>query len=751
MKAPANQPASGGLSVQDVLFVLFRHKWKIVFLTLSGLAAAAAVYFTREPAYQSTSKLLVRYVLERSTVDPFEAQTNPGGRAADYVINAEREIITSNDLAIGVARMLGPERLLPGAGQAATPEQAASVVLAGLEAAAPTGSNVIRVTYQNPDPKLAVDVLGELIQQYFVRHLEIHRSTDTFEYVAKQAEMARSRLRQAEDEANKFKLEAGIMDIGETMASLEKRRTEVQVALEANDAVIVEQRAKLEAMRAVAAKRGVTAAEEKAAGPGTEDVFAVLKESSLASSEYQALADRLEFLRQSRNQLLARYTPSSRAVQAVDRQIEEVRKQGLALLEAHPELIVKKAGATDDGGLAGENARLAALTAKAGKLQSQAEAIAKEVERVQNAGVKLAALERKRQLEEQKYTYLESSLEKARVDVALDPSKVPNISVVQQPSAPVRVVDGKILKLVAALAGSGLALGVGLAFLIEKVLDRRIRRPVEISARLQLPLLISIPHFRLRGGPAGLLTLDPATGDGAAGGGAIIVPPDPRGHRPPARSARGDAAVLDPYTKAIRDRIIFNFAVNNVLHRPKLVALTGLSGGAGTSTIAAGVARAFVQNDGMKVLLVDLNPPAEGGPGPGGAGGRHTLSGALQLAHDQTRSPGTQNLFFASATTRANGHQPATLEPQQLYQLIPKLQESDFDYIIFDMPPVDPTSPTLAMAGFMDKVLLVLDAEHTSPEQLQWGYSELARGKADVSCVFNKARSTVPRWVDGGV
>ena len=359
MKAPANQPESGGLSVQDILFVLFRHKWKIIFLTLCGLGAAAAVYFTREPAYQSTSKLLVRYVLERSTVDPFEAQTNPGGRAADYVINAEREIITSSDLAIGVARMLGPERLLPDVGRAATPEQAASVVQGGLEAAAATGSNVIRVTYRNPDPKLAVDVLNELIQQYFVRHLEIHRSTDTFDYVAKQAELARSRLRQAEDEVNKFKLKAGIMDIGETMAALEKRRTEVQVALEANDAVIVEQRARLEAMRAVAAKRGETAAEERPADPGTEDVFAVLKESSLASSEYQALADRLEYLRQSRNQLLARYTPSSRAVQAVERQIEEVNRQGLKLLEAHPELIVKKAGATDDGGLAGENARLA--------------------------------------------------------------------------------------------------------------------------------------------------------------------------------------------------------------------------------------------------------------------------------------------------------------------------------------------------------------------------------------------------------
>ncbi len=31
-----------------------------------------------------------------------------------------------------------------------------------------------------------------------------------------------------------------------------------------------------------------------------------------------------------------------------------------------------------------------------------------------------------------------------------------------------------------------------------------------------------------------------------------------------------------PYSETIRDRIIFNFEVNNVTHKPKLVAVTGL-------------------------------------------------------------------------------------------------------------------------------------------------------------------------------
>jgi hypothetical protein len=49
----------------------------------------------------------------------------------------------------------------------------------------------------------------------------------------------------------------------------------------------------------------------------------------------------------------------------------------------------------------------------------------------------------------------------------------------------------------------------------------------------------------------------------------------------------------------------------------------------------------------------------------------------------------------------------------------------------------------------MDKVLLVLDAENTSRDGLKWGYSELTKGKADVSCIFNKTRNHAPGWLIG--
>ena len=51
----------------------------------------------------------------------------------------------------------------------------------------------------------------------------------------------------------------------------------------------------------------------------------------------------------------------------------------------------------------------------------------------------IGELERKKELEENNYKYFANTLEKARVDEALDPSKIPNISAVQRPSPPAPV------------------------------------------------------------------------------------------------------------------------------------------------------------------------------------------------------------------------------------------------------------------------------------------------------------------------
>ncbi|RYZ85958.1 MAG: hypothetical protein EOP06_15420 [Proteobacteria bacterium] len=72
MKSQNKSASSGGFNVHDVLFIVFKHKWKIILLTLAGFSVAGwmAYRVMQDPSYESTAKLMVRYVVERTSVDP---------------------------------------------------------------------------------------------------------------------------------------------------------------------------------------------------------------------------------------------------------------------------------------------------------------------------------------------------------------------------------------------------------------------------------------------------------------------------------------------------------------------------------------------------------------------------------------------------------------------------------------------------------------------------------------------------------
>ncbi len=75
---------------------------------------------------------------------------------------------------------------------------------------------------------------------------------------------------------------------------------------------------------------------------------------------------------------------------------------------------------------------------------------------------------------------------------------------------------------------------------------------------------------------------------------------------------------------------------------------------------------------------------------------------------------------------------------------MPKLKSSDYDYIIFDMPPVTQTSVTTRLAGFMDMVMLVIESEKTDREAVQQANQLLMQSKSNVTAVLNKTRKYVP-------
>ena len=91
--------------------------------------------------------------------------------------------------------------------------------------------------------------------------------------------------------------------------------------------------------------------------------------------------------------------------------------------------------------------------------------------------------------------------------------------------------------------------------------------------------------------------------------------------------------------------------------------------------------------------------------------------------------------------------QNVQLVPRKFYDLMPHLKASDFDYIIFDLPALSQTSITLPMSRFMDKIVLVAEAEKSNRDVVRRIYMELAAVNASVSAVLNKTRFYAPKWL----
>lgn len=731
-----------GFGIHDVLYVMFKHKWKILIFSLIGFAASAYVFANREILYTSQARVLVSYVLDRNTVD--DTQMNSPVGPGIQVINTEIEIITSEDVALAVAESVGIGKVMPAAGPKARLADAAGMILGNLEAYSVPGNNVIHIDYSNPDPECAVLVLGELVKQYSIKHLEIHRSGAEYADVAKQTEDLRLRLRQTEIELDKLRTDSGISTLAGATAALQSQKAKTQEALMSARAELAEKTASVEALE----QSPHVADEPKSKKDGLPADSVPLH----VVGEYKALIEQLGLLQKRDLELRLKFTSGNRLISLTQQQIANMNSKCRTLVAKYPDLVAEAAMLDRESKspameLISKKAALASVSARVDAYLGHLKEIETEFKEQYAIGSQIEVLERRRQMEDAEYRNLETNLKSAELLKRLDPTRMPNLKTLQEPSRPIKTYDKVTQKVVVGLAGAGMGIGVGLAFMIELLFDRRIKRPTEIQARLQLPLLLSIPYIRRkdRGGlMLGHESNIKCIGNNGAGGLSLAqhkAAPDP--------AARKPNHFILPYSETIRDRIIFNFEVNNVLHKPKLVAVTGLSQGAGSSTIAAGLAKSFSEIRGAKVLLVDLSSVHPEDNPIFGEVARHSLTGALQLAKDSQFKHNDQNLYYASATARRDETGLTTFSPMQLFEMMPHLKESDYDYIIFDMPPIDQTSRTLTMAGLMDKVLLVLDAENTSRDGLKWGYSELVKGKADVSCVFNKTRTHAPGWLIG--
>jgi hypothetical protein len=429
-------------------------------------------------------------------------------------------------------------------------------------------------------------VVQELVKRYFDKHLAVHRSTGAFDFVRQETAELKKQLAQTETELKQVKESAEIISLTEAKADIAAEIGKTQQELDGALADRASEEARVKDL-----EKSLALPEAQGSQTPAQPVSGDLLE------QYKSLVARLAGLQKAENELLLKYRPENPMVKVRASQIADLEKQRSDLEKAYPALVNTAVAASVTGqagqiSIAGERAILAGLESKVAALGSRMAALQTRAKAISEAAPQIQELERKAQVEETNYRASEVSLEKAQIDETLDPSRMPNISIVQTPSPAVKA-KRNIGKTVMGIAGGGLAVGIGIMLLIELILDHSVKRSVELEKRLQVPLLMAIPY--LTSGYRRLRLRD-AEDDAAAGSGR---------YQRELRALHDTDDMLKPFYEAIRDRLSVFFDTNNMNYRPKLVGVTGLSKNAGTSTLAAGLADALSESSERRVQLVD--------------------------------------------------------------------------------------------------------------------------------------------------
>jgi capsular exopolysaccharide synthesis family protein len=181
----------------------------------------------------------------------------------------------------------------------------------------------------------------------------------------------------------------------------------------------------------------------------------------------------------------------------------------------------------------------------------------------------------------------------------------------------------------------------------------------------------------------------------------------------------------------------------------RTLGVTSCQLGEGVSTIAGRLAVAAACSGPHRVLLVDANLRRPSlhrtfkvRPKPGLA--EVLLGGRLP---EDIVQPSSVSRLSILAAGKSNGRIAAAYHVEHLPELIEMLG-SGFDLVVFDLPPAGQEGSVIRLAGLLDGVLLVVEAERGRWETARRVRQLLERADTRLlGAVLNKRRRHIPGWV----
>ncbi|WP_426944993.1 GumC family protein [Pseudomonas oryzihabitans] len=502
-------------SLRDLLrlFFIFRREFQLAFVVTVVVAILGAFLLPRQ--YESTARLLVKPGLSNTLpIEASDRQTLVAPSTQRDPILDEEQLFTGRPIALKVAESyLQESAARPPEGWWQTVKSQIRQLLAGLkdslrsvlqalglaEAQSPeerlatelikrlsigheSGSSVMVASLRWDDPAVAQRLVQVWVNTYLEARAASLERKSLYAFYQEQTATTGRRVEQL-----KAQLAGHLSRIGSS--SVEDYLHDQSNTLQRMNAERFQTSAEIASL-----STSLISARQQIAGMPQQ---VVTEESSTLNPDRLDMQRQLNGLIVERERLLRVFLPGTEPLKQIDQNIAELRQQ----LSQQAEHVKSSTNRAPNGivvnlkqQVADGTVRLASLKAQLAKQDQQIKEVRADLEQVIAQEPEISRVMRELQVAQQNFLLYADNLEKARIDRALDSSRISNIAIIEQPTFNPSRVFPKSLLIILLCLPVGLAVGLLVIYLCY-LLDQRIHDGGRIQARFGIPLWTTLQQL----------------------------------------------------------------------------------------------------------------------------------------------------------------------------------------------------------------------------------------------------------------
>jgi polysaccharide biosynthesis transport protein len=669
------EPENGGLNLGQYLWIIKRHRWKILPFVLGAVLTTLLISKRITPIYESTAMVDIDRQTPTGVIGQESVRTTIND--SDQFIATQIKLIQSDSVLRPVVQKLKLRELekdleLPSGNGVASKD--APIVLKRLKVARPPSTYILLISYRSSDPHLAASVANAVAQSYLEHtyNLRYRSSASVSAFMERQLEELRAKVENSSAALLRFERELNVVNPEEKTTMISARLLQLNSELT---------NAQADRLKKEAANQSIR--------NGSPEAALV----SAQGETLRRLLDRMDEVQQKFADVKVYYGPNHPEYKRLAGQVAELERQ----IGVTRQNIAKRVGVEFEEALSRE-----------AKLAQAVQEQKAEFDRINSRSVEYQALKREAEADKKLYEELVRKIKEASINSSFQNSSVRIADAARPTTLPV----SPNVKLNLTLAFVFSLLLAIVAAVLSEMLDNTVRDPEQVMRSLNAEVVGSLPSVRNWRGAKAKLSAGSAT--------TAMV-----------RYEDGAEQMLSGYGEAIRT-LRNSILLTDFDRRIRSILVTSATPGEGKSTTAAHLAIAHAEN-GQRTLIIDgdLRKPSVakrfGIPAPKGLS--TVLLGEASWRDVIVKLDAHPNLHILPAGPPSR--RASDLIGRGLEELLEEAGR-EYDLVILDGPPLPGFAEPLQMATAVDGVIVVTRAGQTSRKAVGGVLSTLHRLRANV-------------------